>query len=89
MPVTYLVNLTTSNVVTTFTQLSTVKRGPSNLHISSAANLVIRTSATGADGFEVTLLSTKTMELTQHDPFNIWIAPATGSAASVQAWASA
>lgn len=89
MPVTYLANISTSAVVTTFTQLSSVKRGPSNLYISSAANLVIRTKQDGADGFEVTLITPKVMELTQHDPFNIWIAPATATAASVQAWASA
>ena len=89
MPVTFLANISTSASVTTFTQLSIVKRGPSNLYISSAANLVIRTSANGADGFEVTLLSPKIMELTQHDPFNIWIAPAVATATTVNAWASA
>lgn len=89
MPVTFLANISTSAVVTTFTQLSTVKRGPSNLYISSAANIVVRTKSDGADGFEVTLITPKVLELTQHDPFNIWIAPAVATAASVQAWASA
>jgi hypothetical protein len=89
MPVTYFKNLTTSAVTTTFTQLSAVKFGPANLCISSAANIVIRTKQDGADGFEVTLITPKVMELTQHDPFNIWIAPAVATAASVQAWASA
>ena len=89
MPVTYFANVSTSAVVTTFTQLSTVRRGPSKLFISSAANIVIRTKADGADGFEVTLLSARTMELIQHDPFNIWIAPATAASVSVNCWASA
>ena len=89
MPVTYFANISTAAVVTTFTQLSTVRRGPSKLFISSAANLVIRTSATGADGFEVTLFSGRIMELIQHDPFNIWIAPATAASVSVNCWASA
>jgi len=89
MPVTYFKNLTTAATTTAFTQLSTVKFGPANLCISSAANIVIRTKVDGADGFEVTLITGKNMELTQHDPFNIWIAPAIAAAASVQAWASA
>jgi len=89
MPVTYFANVNTAATTTTFTQLSTVKRGPSNLSISSAANIVIRTKVDGADGFEVTLITPKVMELIQHDPFNIWIAPAIATAASVQAWASA